>query len=232
MKQEILIAEDDADISGLLKRILEIAGYETRQAYSGTEALLCFEKKQPDLVLLDLMLPGMTGEALLQTLRDGGCDLPVLVLSARAALRDKVALLKNGADDYITKPFEPEEVAARVEAALRRRGRREEGERGEPVFTYKNMKLYPDGRKVLVSGKPLSLTAYEYEILYLFIQNPEKVYSRERLYEQIWKGGYYGENNTVNVHISNLRRKIKEADAGEGYIQTVYGIGFKLESSL
>nr|WP_308628836.1 response regulator transcription factor [uncultured Eisenbergiella sp.] len=232
MKQEILIAEDDADISGLLKRILETAGYETRQAYSGTEALLCFEKKQPDLVLLDLMLPGMTGEALLQTLRDGGCDLPVLVLSARAALRDKVALLKNGADDYITKPFEPEEVAARVEAALRRRGRREEGERGEPVFTYKNMKLYPDGRKVLVSGKPLSLTAYEYEILYLFIQNPEKVYSRERLYEQIWKGGYYGENNTVNVHISNLRRKIKEADAGEGYIQTVYGIGFKLESSL
>lgn len=232
MKQEILIAEDDADISGLLKRILETAGYETRQAYSGTEALLCFEKKQPDLVLLDLMLPGMTGEALLQTLRDGGCDLPVLVLSARAALRDKVALLKNGADDYITKPFEPEEVAARVEAALRRRGRREEGERGEPVFTYKNMKLYPDGRKVLVSGKPLSLTAYEYEILYLFIKNPEKVYSRERLYEQIWKGGYYGENNTVNVHISNLRRKIKEADAGEGYIQTVYGIGFKLESSL
>lgn len=232
MKQEILIAEDDADISGLLKRILETAGYETRQAYSGTEALLCFEKKQPDLVLLDLMLPGMTGEALLQTLRDGGCDLPVLVLSARAALRDKVALLKNGADDYITKPFEPEEVAARVEAALRRRGHREEGERGEPVFTYKNMKLYPDGRKVLVSGKPLSLTAYEYEILYLFIQNPEKVYSRERLYEQIWKGGYYGENNTVNVHISNLRRKIKEADAGEGYIQTVYGIGFKLESSL
>lgn len=232
MKQEILIAEDDADISGLLKRILETAGYETRQAYSGTEALLCFEKKQPDLVLLDLMLPGMTGEALLQTLRDGGCDLPVLVLSARAALRDKVALLKNGADDYITKPFEPEEVAARVEAALRRRGRREEGERGEPVFTYKNMKLYPDGRKVLVSGKPLSLTAYEYEILYLFIQNPEKVYSRERLYEQIWKGGYYGENNTVNVHISNMRRKIKEADAGEGYIQTVYGIGFKLESSL
>ena len=114
MKEEILIVEDDVDISGLLKRILEDAGYETKQAYSGTEALLCCEKKQPDLIMLDLMLPGMTGEELLLTLREGGCDIPVLVLSARSSLQDKVTLLKEGADDYITKPFEPEEMTARV----------------------------------------------------------------------------------------------------------------------
>ena len=228
MKEEILIVEDDVDISGLLKRILEDAGYETKQAYSGTEALLCCEKKQPDLIMLDLMLPGMTGEELLLTLREGGCDIPVLVLSARSSLQDKVTLLKEGADDYITKPFEPEEMTARVEAALRRRGNHEE-KSGAKVYSYKDLKLYPEGRKVLVLDTPLSLTAYEYEILFLLIQNPEKVYSRELLYEQIWKGGYYGENNTVNVHVSNLRRKIKEAGAGDEYIRTVYGIGFKLE---
>ena len=178
--------------------------------------------------MLDLMLPGMTGEELLLTLREGGCDIPVLVLSARSSLQDKVTLLKEGADDYITKPFEPEEMTARVEAALRRRGHHEE-KSGAKVYFYKELRLYPEGRKVLVLDTPLSLTAYEYEILFLLIQNPEKVYSRELLYEQIWKGGYYGENNTVNVHVSNLRRKIKEAGAGDEYIRTVYGIGFKLE---
>ena len=208
MKEEILIVEDDVDISGLLKRILEDAGYETKQAYSGTEALLCCEKKQPDLIMLDLMLPGMTGEEFLLTLREGGCDIPVLVLSARSSLQDKVTLLKEGADDYITKPFEPEEMTARVEAALRRRGHHEE-KSGAKVYSYKDLKLYPEGRKVLVLDTLLSLTAY--------------------VYEQIWKGGYYGENNTVNVHVSNLRRKIKEAGAGDEYIRTVYGIGFKLE---
>ena len=178
--------------------------------------------------MLDLMLPGMTGEEFLLTLREGGCDIPVLVLSARSSLQDKVTLLKEGADDYITKPFEPEEMTARVEAALRRRGHHEE-KSGAKVYSYKDLKLYPEGRKVLVLDTLLSLTAYEYEILFLLIQNPEKVYSRELLYEQIWKGGYYGENNTVNVHVSNLRRKIKEAGAGDEYIRTVYGIGFKLE---
>ena len=119
-------------------------------------------------------------------------------------------------------------MTARVEAALRRRGHHEE-KSGAKVYSYKELKLYPEGRKVLVLDTPLSLTAYEYEILFLLIRNPEKVYSRELLYEQIWKGGYYGENNTVNVHVSNLRRKIKEAGAGDEYIRTVYGIGFKLE---
>ena len=227
MQHRILIAEDDTDISRLLSRILEAQGYQTLQAFSGTEALSLIEHEEPDLLLLDLMLPGLSGEELLCKLREERrCSFPVLILSAKSALGDKVALLKNGADDYITKPFEPEEVIARIQAALRRAGSLS---RQQPeVLAYRSLMLYPDSRRVLVNHRELSLTAHEYQLLYLFLQSPEKVYSRESLYELVWQGGYYGENNTVNVHVSNLRRKIREADASQEYIRTVYGIGFRL----
>lgn len=226
MSDKILIVEDETDINTLLARILQAEGCQTLQAFSGTEALLLLERETPRLILLDLMLPGLSGEELLRRIREEKqLGIPVLILSAKASLNDKVTLLRTGADDYITKPFEPEEVAARVQAALRRSGgsacpRKE--------LSYKNLILFPDSRKVTVCGMELSLTAHEYELLFLLIQNPEKVYSRESLYELVWQGGYYGENNTVNVHISNLRKKIKEADPMEEYIQTVYGIGFRL----
>lgn len=226
MQYKILVVEDETDISGLLVRILKEAGYQTLQAFSGTEARLLLERDIPDLILLDLMLPGMSGEELLQELREQRrYDMPVLILSAKSTLTDKVALLKMGADDYITKPFEPEEVLARVQAALRRAGKESVAVK---TLTYKNLELYPESRKVTVNGTELILTAHEYDILYLLVQNPQKVYSRESLYELVWKGGYYGENNTVNVHVSNLRRKLKEADTSGEYIRTVYGIGFKL----
>lgn len=226
MSCTLLIVEDETDINHLLARIFTSAGYGVMQAFSGTEARLLMERETPDLALLDLMLPGLTGEELLTEIREKkGWDIPVLVLSAKSGLTDKVSLLRTGADDYITKPFEPEELLARVEAALRRSGRL-----GGPggVLSYKNLTLYPEARKVVTNGRELVLTAHEYDLLYLLLQTPEKVYSRESLYELVWQGGYYGENNTVNVHISNLRRKIREADASQEYIQTVYGIGFKL----
>lgn len=227
MKYKILIVEDETDISELLVKILDGAGYLTQQAFSGTEAILLLEKEVPDLILLDLMLPGKSGEELLHAIREKmNCDVPVLVLSAKNTLNDKVILLKTGADDYITKPFEPEEVIARVQAALRRTGK-ESGH--QKILVYKKLKLYPELRKVIIDDRELLLTAYEYDILYLLMQNPEKVYSRESLYELVWKGGYYGENNTVNVHVSNLRKKLKEVDSTEECIQTVYGIGFKLQ---
>ncbi|MCI8691569.1 MAG: response regulator transcription factor [Lachnospiraceae bacterium] len=223
---KILIVEDEADINSLLARILKAEGYETLQAYSGTEALLLMERETPALILLDLMLPGLSGEALLDRLRtELHSRIPVLILSARVSLEDKVALLRTGADDYITKPFEPEEVAARVQAALRR-GAPPAGE--QSALSCRNLLLFPDSRTVTVRGRELTLTVHEYELLYLLLQNPGKVYSRESLYELVWQGGYYGENNTVNVHMSNLRRKIREADPEEEYIQTVYGIGFRL----
>ncbi|HCL02097.1 MAG TPA: DNA-binding response regulator [Lachnoclostridium phytofermentans] len=227
MQYKILVVEDEADINGLLVKILKEANYQTIQAFSGTEAKLLLEKEVPDLILLDLMLPGMSGEELLRDIRENKhYDIPVLILSAKNSLGDKVSLLKNGADDYITKPFEPEEVLARVQASLRRNGK-ESG--SEKILNYKKLKLYPQSRKVMVDEKELVFTAHEYDILFLLMQNPEKVYSRESLYELVWHGGYYGENNTVNVHVSNIRKKLKENDPEEEYIQTVYGIGFKLQ---
>lgn len=227
MQYKVLIVEDESDINELLVKILEEAEYQTVQAFSGTEAKLLLEKNVPDLILLDLMLPGISGEELLHDIRENKhYNVPVLILSAKNSLGDKVSLLKDGADDYITKPFEPEEVVARVQSALRRIGKESSSKR---ILTYKDLQLDPQARKVKIDGTELELTVHEYDILYLFIQNPEKVYSRESLYELVWHGGYYGENNTVNVHVSNLRKKLKEAGSKEDYIQTVYGIGFKLQ---
>lgn len=227
MQYEILIVEDEADINGLLAKILKEADYHTKQAFSGTEAKLMLEKEIPDLMLLDLMLPGISGEELLQDIREiKKCNVPVLVISAKDSLGDKVSLLKNGADDYITKPFDPEEVIARVQACLRRSGKENVSKK---TITYKKLNLYPHSRKVMIDEKELVLTAHEYDILFLLMQNPEKVYTRESLYELVWHGGYYGENNTVNVHVSNIRKKIKEIGLMGEYIQTVYGIGFKLQ---
>lgn len=226
MQSQILIVEDEPDISELLAKILTSAGYKAAQAFSGTEAKLLLEHGLPDLVLLDLMLPGLSGEGVLHEIRERmGASIPIIILSAKGSLKDKVTLLQHGADDYITKPFEPEEVAARVAAALRRSGR---SPKALTALSYKGLLLYPDSRKVLANGRELALTAHEYDILLLLMQAPEKVYSRERLYELVWQGGYYGENNTVNVHVSNLRKKLKAAGVTEEYIQTVYGIGFKL----
>lgn len=269
-RYKILIAEDDTDINHLLRRILEKNNYETIQAFSGTEAKLLIQMETPDFMILDLMLPGMSGEELIRVIREEmKLDIPILVLSAKAALESKVEALKSGADDYLTKPFEPEEVLARVYAGLRRYfaglgagnvsrsgknsnhdcesgdslenpgpglGFRETGIQGstnsvgnEPEeYTYKKLHLIPKSRKAIVNGKELSLTMHEYDILCLLVRDPEKVYSRELLYEQVWKSGYYGEDNTVNVHVSNLRKKLAGADAEEEYIKTVWGIGFKM----
>ena len=227
MLYTILVVEDDADINNLLAKMLRQADYQVTQVYSGSEAALRLEHESPDLILLDLMLPGMSGEALLEKLRDElSCDAPVIILSAKTAVGDKVGLLKLGADDYITKPFEPEEVLARIEAALRRVGK--EATNDKPL-THRALTLSPSLRKATLAGQELALTAHEFDILELLMRQPEKVYTRESLYEQVWHGGYYGENNPVNVHVSNIRKKLKAIDPDADYIQTVYGIGFKLQ---
>ena len=226
---KVLIVEDDTDINNLLKAILKSAGYDVEQAFSGTEANFYLDKADSDLLLLDLMLPGISGEELLRKVREERkSSIPAIVLSAKTALRDKVTLLGLGADDYITKPFEPEEVVARVQAALRRSEFCKNSEIASEILSYKNISLYPELRKVTIHKQELSLTVREYGILYLLLKNPEKVYSRESLYELVWQDGYYGSDHTVNVHISNLRKKLKEYDPVEDYIQSVYGIGFRL----
>lgn len=226
---KILIVEDDTDINHLIRTILEKQGYQTVQSFSGTEGALRLGMEQFDLLILDLMLPGMSGEELLRQLRaENGNEIPAIILSARSSLADKVQLLTTGADDYITKPFEPEELLARVFACLRRKGKAIGMQSQEACLSFKNLKVFPDARRVMVKDREVTLTPHEYSILSILIQAPDKVFSRETLYELVWNGGYYGEDNTVNVHVSNLRKKLASEDSENEYIKTVWGIGFKM----
>ena len=221
----ILVVEDDPDINKLLCRILEGAGYACRPAYSGTEAALWAGQYDYDLVLLDLMLPGLTGEELIAQLRQRK-TMPIIVLSAKTGLEDRVNVLRLGADDFIPKPFDNAEVLARVEAQLRRY-KQFSGGPGGKVLTHGDLVLDKESVTVTAAGKPVPLTAREFHILTLLMEHPKKVFTREQLYQQVWEGAYMGDDNTVNVHISNLRAKLAKASPAE-YIKTVWGIGFKM----
>lgn len=234
-KERILVVEDDSDINGLLCRILEKEGYETISAYSGTEALLRISVEHFDMMLLDLMIPGTMGEEVIRQLREKENEIPILVLTAKVSLEDKVSVLNLGADDYLTKPFENEEVVARVNAGLRRfrKSRTENGEEhraGDSCagkLLFKNLVLDKEARTCIVKGQEISLTVLEFDILALLLEHPDKVYSKENIYQAVWKDNYMGEDSTVSVHISNIRKKIAAKDEGE-YIKTVWSIGFKL----
>ena len=221
----ILVVEDDPDINKLLCRILEGAGYACRPAFSGSEAALWAGQYEYDLVLLDLMLPGLTGEEFIAEMRQKK-TMPIIVLSAKAGLEDRVNVLRLGADDFIPKPFDNAEVLARVEAQLRRY-KQFSGGGGSAVLTHGDLTLDREGVTVTAAGKPVTVTAREFDILTLLMEHPKKVFTREQLYEQVWGGEYFGDDNTVNVHISNLRSKLATVRGGE-YIKTVWGLGFKM----
>lgn len=221
----ILVVEDDPDINRLLCRVLEGAGYPCRPAFSGSEAVLWAEQYNYDLVLLDLMLPGLTGEEFIAQMRRRK-TMPIIVLSAKAGLEDRVNVLRLGADDFIPKPFDNVEVLARVEAQLRRY-KQFDREGGGAVLVHGDLTLDKEGVHVTAAGQTVALTAREFHILTLLMEHPKKVFTREQLYEQVWGGEYFGDDNTVNVHISNLRSKLAKANPRE-YIKTVWGIGFKM----
>ena len=229
MKNKILVIEDDADINTLLKKILERAGYEAETAFSGTEGRLLLKLNSYDLVLLDLMLPGLSGEELLTEIRKT-LRMPVIALTAKAGLSDKVNVLGSGADDYITKPFEKQELLARIQAQLRRAGDYSavQTDASSPQkLTCRELELYPENHRVLLRGEEIPLTTHEFLLLQLLMANPQKVFSRENLYQSVWNSDFYGEDNAVSVHISNIRKKLT-ALTDEEYIQTVWGIGYKI----
>lgn len=228
MTANLLIVEDNEDINRILYRYLSKEGYQVTSAFSGTEAKLLLSMKAFDMVLLDLMLPGMSGEELIPIISKNS-NTPILVISAKSTLEDRVNALKIGADDYITKPFEREEILARVEAILRRTIGNKQSSNQEKDLEFKKLILKINSREVFVDNHLITLTAHEFDILHLLVQNPDRVYTKDLLYQEIWKTGYYGEDNTINVHISNIRKKIKEYDE-DSYIKTVWGIGFKLET--
>ncbi|MCM1183365.1 MAG: response regulator transcription factor [Roseburia sp.] len=229
MENDILIVEDDNDISNMLGELLAQNGYGTAQAFSGTEALLCMEKSCPRAIILDLMLPGMDGETLLARVKSAHPDTAVIVASAKEDTKTRIRLLRAGADDYVTKPFDTEELLARLEAVLRRSVPVAGLEGGRKRLQYKDIVLDTENLQVTVAGEEVRLTRREFLILELLIQNPGKVFTKNNIYESVWNEEFLGEDNAVNVHISNIRRKLAAANEAETYIETVWGIGFKMK---
>lgn len=218
----ILIVEDDPSINGLIAEYLRQKGAACTQAFSGTEGRLCFGAGSFDLVLMDLMLPGMPGEELLAWLRQKS-SVPVIVLTARDELGAKVALLSGGADDYLTKPFELDEIWARIGVQLRHAGTPPQS----GLVAYRDWVIDPAARTLTAAGRPVELTAHEFDILELLAAHPTKVFTKQEIFEAVWRQDYFVEDKTINVHISNLRAKLRPTGT-ESYIQTVWGIGFKL----
>ena len=222
----ILIVEDDVNISSLLRETLEREGYACVQAFSGTEARMLLSENSYAVVLLDLMLPGISGEEVLKEIRQRG-KTPVIVLTAKDTIDDKVEFLRSGADDYVTKPFDIKEVAARVEVQIRRMGG-ETKDKAPKELQYQGLGLDKEGFRVIVEGRELAkITKQEFAILELLLKHPKKVFSKEEIFEYAWDEPYMGETKTLDVHISNIRKKIKEVSEKE-YIETVWGIGYRL----
>ncbi len=220
--ERLLIVEDDAQNNQMITDYLEGHGYECKQAFSGSEAKLLFSMEQFDLVLLDLMLPGISGEELVPFFSR---KTPVIVLTAKNGLDSKVDVLSSGAEDYICKPFDLPELLVRIQVQFRRRGRDTETE--ETVYRYREWTVNTDTQEMKAAGLTVSLTRHEFLILELLIRNPRRVFSKQMIYEYAWGQEYLAEDKTLNVHISNIRAKLKESGT-DSYIQTVWGIGFKL----
>ena len=226
MDTKILIVEDDININNMIQEVLIKEGYECTQAFSGTEAVLCTKMQTYDLILLDLMLPGMNGNDFLMQYRKEA-QTPIIVLSAKDELDSKVELLSSGADDYLTKPFELRELIARVSVQLRRHAKNKVENLAEECLIHKNLRLNKATLDVTVMGLTISVTRQEFKILELLLSYPNKVFSKQDIYDYAWDEYFIGEDKTINVHISNIRQKLKKYSE-EDYIDTVWGIGFKL----
>lgn len=233
----ILVVEDDASISDVVCSALSGAGFACTPAYSGTEAKLLIESGEPfDLFVCDLMLPGMPGEDVVALVRSKG-TAPILVTSAKAQVVDRVALLRMGADDYLVKPFDLDELVARVEALLRRAGffPGAPGDAGgasaadaeERPLEHGAWRLFPEARRFEVAGETVALTRTEFDIVASFMRRPRKVFTKRELYRAVWNEDAVVEEKAISTHVSNIRSKLKGSGT-EGYIETVWGIGFKL----
>lgn len=221
MPRKILIVEDELSIQSILKELLSDVGYEVAAACDGEEGVRLFRQGGFDLVLLDIMLPGLDGYGVCRAIRSMG-DTPVIMLTALDEEEAQVRAFEMQADDYITKPFSLKLVLLRVEAVLRRAAQNT-ADSGGAVLRFRNIRLDPQAREVSVDGSPVALTPLEYDLLYLLMKHPKRAFTRENLLNMVWGYHYIGDEKAVNIHIMNLRRKL-----GGDLIETVRGVGYRL----
>ncbi len=225
MGTNVLVVDDDATVSDVVRRYLEHAGIAVTLAATGAEALAAYGKSKPDLVVLDLMLPGIDGLEVCRRLRASGDTVPIIMLTALGEEVDRIAGLQLGADDYVTKPFSPRELVLRVQSVLRRSA----PPASSAVLTDSDLSLDPVSRTVLLSGAPLELTVREFDLLHYFMSHPGVALRRSDLLEAVW-GWTFGDQSTVTVHVRRLREKIEPDPANPARIQTVWGVGYRYGS--
>jgi DNA-binding response OmpR family regulator len=230
MNNRILLVEDDTSISEMVKSYLTKDGFIVTAAFDGEEGILKFLNNDFDLIILDLMMPKLDGIETLKIIREKG-SIPILIMSAKDSDVDKAIGLGLGADDYIAKPFSMIEISARIKASIRRATKYSSSDKREETQIISIGKLVIDLSNFLVSksGEALQLTSKEFDILKLFIQNPNRVFTKAQIYSSIWKDEYYGDENVINVHMRRLREKIEDNPSNPQYIKTLWGIGYKLE---
>ncbi len=226
-ERSILIIEDEPNIAEVISLYLNRAGYLVQSLGDGQAAQDLLEKRIPDLVILDLMLPGLDGYSLTRWLRERS-DVPIIMLTSRREEMDRIAGLEMGADDYVVKPFSPQELVSRVRAVLRRSGAEKPGESERPLQVG-TLQIDPLSRSVLMSGKPVELTLKEFDVLYLLARHPHQVFSRDQLLEKVWGVSEYIDPGTVTVHVRRLREKIEADPSNPRHLLTVWGVGYKFE---
>lgn len=226
--KNILVVDDDREIVRAIALNLESEGYNVFRAYDGLEALDLVTTKNIHLIIIDVMMPRLDGLSAIMRIREGK-NLPIIVLSAKSENSDKVLGLSMGADDYVTKPFNPMELAARVKSQLRRYTALGGAEKGPGLITAGPIAMDDGAKVVTVDGEPISLTPIEYNILKLLLSHPGQVFSSTQIYEQVWNDPAYGSENTVAVHIRHLREKIEINPAEPRYLKVVWGLGYKIE---
>ncbi|MBQ6181331.1 MAG: response regulator transcription factor [Ruminococcus sp.] len=224
---KILVAEDDAEINRIIRDYLDMQGYETISAANGLDAVrLATEHPELSMIILDIMLPFQSGDTVLKKIRSFS-QVPVIIVSAKSTVQSKIDLLRLGADDYLTKPFDLDELLIRIETVLRRTAFSTE-KTDTAQYKYKNLLIDAESKTAYVNDVQLVLTSKEYSILELLLKNPTKLFSKANLFESVWETPYFNDDNIIKVHISNLRSKIKKIDPDEEYIDTIWGMGYKL----
>jgi DNA-binding response OmpR family regulator len=225
---QILVVEDEPSLAEVVSLYLKRAGFQVQVASSGGQAMSILEKRIPDFVILDVMLPEVDGLSIARWLRDHS-DVPIILVTARREEVDRIAGLEMGADDYVVKPFSPQELVSRVRAVLRRVGRDQAGAESEKALTFDSIQIDPRTRVVMVKESQVELTAKEFDMLYLLARHPKQVFTRDQLLERVWGGAEYIDPGTVTVHVRRLREKIESDPSKPKHLITVWGVGYKFE---